>query len=87
MATTVSNLPDDKDSLKEIIRSQALSFAETVTLKEQNHAEKKRQYQYQVKTMEEEIAILAKHVRFFNANLYAKKTETLTILSWPGTAS
>jgi transposase len=88
MATTVSNLPDDKDSLKEIIRSQALSIAETrshYTLKEQNHAEKERQYQAQLKSLEtknifleDENAILSEQVRFFKASLYTRKTEKLS---------
>jgi len=74
MATTVSNLPDNKDSLKGII----LSLQETHTLKEQNHAEKERQYQAQLKSLEDENAMLSEQVRFFKASLYARKTEKLS---------
>jgi hypothetical protein len=66
MATTVSNLPDDNDSLKGII----LSLQETHTQKEQ--------YQAQLKSLEtknifleDENAILSEQVRFFKASLYA----------------
>jgi len=73
MATTVSNLPDDNDSLKGII----LSLQETHTQKEQNHAEKERQHQAQLKSLEDEVTILSEQVRFFKARLYARKTEKL----------
>jgi len=67
MATTVSNLPDDKDSLKEFI----LSLQETHTQKEQS-------YQAQLKFLEDEVTILSEQVRFFKASLYARKTEKLS---------
>jgi len=67
MSEPLSNLPDDKESLKRII----LSLQETHTQREQS-------YQAQLKSLEDEISILSEQVRFFKASVYARKTEKLS---------
>jgi len=81
MSEPLSNLPDDKESLKRIILSLQESHSrikQTFAEKEQAYVEKERHYLSHVKSLEDEVTILSEQVRFFKASVYARKTEKLS---------